>query len=223
MRPVYNTVPKPCSHSFPANFRLQRVASGATFPPPLMFSSVLHHRAAWKTLGELSAVVLALIGGTYSYPERFYPTWPIHSTNHTSWSKNPKAQIALTPVIQEWLDCWLIQYCPMGSRMPLCILPIWAVPKDCPPGYSLIIDGGPINHLFQPLPVCYVNHRAFALMLQPQTITAAVDLKNAYHLGCLSGCPMGDEEGCDPTTCSGTCDRNLLGFSAFNLFFCFRV
>ena len=76
---------------------------------------------------------------------------------------------------------------------------------------------------FQTFAVCYVNSRAFTLMLQPLTITTAVDLKNAYHLGCLSGCPMGDKEGCSPTTCCGTWDRNLLGFSAFNLFFCFRV
>jgi hypothetical protein len=72
--------------------------------------------------------------------------------------------------------------------MPLCILPMGAVPKYADPFYQLILDRRYVNQFIDPWPVRYLSMAGLSLLIGRNSFMYLADLSAACLLTRLGGC-----------------------------------
>ena len=188
-----------------------------------------------RTLGTLSAELRIVLEGNYSISRSALPLTPVFLRNHPSWERDPKARAALWPVLAQYLIKGQFEYVADGARMPLCILPIGAVPKNTDPFYRLILDCRYVNQFIDPWPVRYLSMAGLSLLIGRNSFMYLADLSAAYLLTRLGGCGQekipkrrfatnlqkkgyyaweGETSGCDASTCGGCCDKSAIAICA---------
>ena len=190
----------------------------------------------WKEImGTLSAELTIVLEGRYAISRTDLPIVPVFFKNHKSWVEKPEARKALWPVIAQYLIMGQMEDVLNGDPLPLCILPIGAVPKKTPPLWRLILDCRYTNRFIDRWPVKYLSMAVLSLLLSWNCLFCVVDIKAAYLMTQLGGCGRkprkvkrlktnesqtgyveweGSVAGCTASDCGRLCDKSALGFAA---------
>ena len=186
-------------------------------------------------MGTLSSELLIILEGRFAISRTDLPVVPVFFKNHKSWEENPAAQKALWPVIAQYLIKGQFEGVRDGEPLPLCILPMGAVPKNTPPLWRLILDCRYTNCFIDRWPVKYLSMAALSLLLSWNCFFCVADIQAAYLMTQLGGCGRatrkvkrlktnqaqtgyieweGGVSGCEPANCGRLCDKSALGFAA---------
>ena len=138
--------------------------------------------------GPLSSVLLIILEGRFAISRTDLPVVPVFFKNHKSWEENPAAQKALWPVIAQYLIKGQFEGVRDGEPLPLCILPMGAVPKNTPPLWRLILDCRYTNRFIDRWPVKYLSMAALSLLLSWNCFFCVADIQAAYLMTQLGGC-----------------------------------
>jgi hypothetical protein len=190
----------------------------------------------WKEImGTLSAELLIVLEGRYAISRADLPVVPVFFKNHKSWTANAEAREALWPVMAQYLIKRQFEYVRNGEPLPLCILPIGAVPKNTHPFWRLVLDCRYTNRFIDPWPVKYLSMATLSLLLSWNCLFCVADIQAAYLMTQLGGCGRaprkvkrlktnesqtgyveweGGETGCSTSNCGRLCDKSALGFAA---------
>jgi hypothetical protein len=188
-----------------------------------------------EIMGTLSSELRIVLEGRFAISRLDLPMVPVFFKNHKSWTGNKEARDALWPVLAQYLIKGQFEYVRDGEPLPLCILPIGAVPKNTPPYWRLVLDCRYTNRYVDPWPVKYLSMATLSLLLSWNCLFCVADIQAAYLMTQLGGCGRaprkvrrrktneaqtgyveweGGESGCDPADCGRLCDKSAMGFSA---------
>ena len=188
-----------------------------------------------EIMGSLSAELLIVLEGRYAISRTDLPVVPVFFKNHKSWEENPAARKALWPVLAQYLIKGQFEYVRNGEPLPLCILPIGAVPKNTPPKWRAILDCRYTNRFIDKWPVKYLSMATLSLLLSWNCLFCVADIQAAYLMTQLGGCGRAPRKvkriktnesqtgyveweggimGCDTSNCGRLCDKSVLGFAA---------
>ena len=190
----------------------------------------------WEAvMGTLSAELRIILEGNFTISRENFPLVPVFFKNHPSWETNAEARAVLWKVIARYLVMGQFEYVEEHDPMPLCILPIGAVPKTSEPFWRLVLDCRYTNQFVDKWPAKYLTTRSLSLLLGKNSIFIVLDLEAAYLLTEMIGCGRREvdifrmavnatrdgyvrwkstKRGCVPGSCGGICDKSAIAICA---------